>query len=79
MNRGVGLRRGLDLALLWLWGRLAATVPIGTLAWELPDATGVTLKSKKKLTSFKERSSRTKIRDLRESVALRADGLTKTE
>ena len=28
MDSGVGHRRGLDLALLWLWHRLAATAPI---------------------------------------------------
>ena len=33
-----------DLALLWLWCRLVATAPIGPLAWEPPDATGVALK-----------------------------------
>ena len=37
-----------DPALLWLWRRLAATTPIGPLAWEPPDATGVALKRKKK-------------------------------
>ena len=31
-----------------LWCRLAATVLIGPLAWELPQATPVALKSKKK-------------------------------
>ena len=36
-----------DLALLWLWRRLAATAPIRPLAWELPYATGVAIKSKK--------------------------------
>ena len=36
-----------DLALLWLWYRPAAAVPAGPLAWELPYAAGVTLKSKK--------------------------------
>ena len=30
---GVGGRRGLDLALLWLWCRLAAVAPIRPLAW----------------------------------------------
>ena len=48
MSCGVGHRHGLDLALLWLWRRLAATVPISPLAWEPPYATGVALKSKKK-------------------------------
>ena len=45
MSCGIGLRRGLDLALLWLWCRLAAAAPIGPLAWELPYATGGALKS----------------------------------
>ena len=44
---GVGHRRGLDLALLWLWYRLAAVAPIGPLAWEPPFATSAVLKSKK--------------------------------
>ena len=34
MSCGVGRSRGLDLAWLWLWYRLAATAPIQTLAWE---------------------------------------------
>ena len=33
-----------DLALLWLWRRLAAVVLIGPLAWESPHATGMSLK-----------------------------------
>ena len=44
MSCGVGRRRGLDLALLWLWGRQAAVAPIQPLAWELPYAVGVALK-----------------------------------
>ena len=36
---GVGRRRGLDPALLWLWCRPAATALIGPLAWEAPYAT----------------------------------------
>ena len=32
---GVGCRRDLDLALLWLWHRLAAIAPIGPLVWNL--------------------------------------------
>ena len=47
----VGLILGLakwvkDLALLWLWCRLAAAALIQTLAWELLCAAGATLKSK---------------------------------
>ena len=45
---GVGHRRGLDLALLWLWGRLAAAALIQPLAWELQYATGATLKRQNK-------------------------------
>ena len=41
---GVGRRRGLDPTLLWLWYRPAATVPIRSLAWEPPYATGAALK-----------------------------------
>ena len=36
-----------DLALLWLWRRPVAVALIRPLAWELPYATGVSLKSKK--------------------------------
>ena len=46
MSCGVGRRNSLDLALLWLQCRLAALGPIGPLAWELPYAMGVALKSK---------------------------------
>ena len=48
MSCGVGLRHGLDLALLWLWHRPAATALIGPLAWEPPYATGAALKRFKK-------------------------------
>ena len=33
-----------DLVLLWLWCRMAAAAPIRPLVWELPCATGATLK-----------------------------------
>ena len=39
----IGHRCGADLALLWLWCRLAATAPVGSLAWEPPYATGAAL------------------------------------
>ena len=48
MSCGVGLRRGLGLALLWLWRRPAATALIRPPALEPPYATGAALKSKKK-------------------------------
>ena len=41
MSCGVGFRHCLDPTLLWLWHRL-----IGSLAWELPYAVDVALKSK---------------------------------
>ena len=47
MSCGVGRRRGLDLALLWLWCRLEATAPIRPLAWEPPYAEGAALKGQK--------------------------------
>ena len=47
MSCGVRCRLGSDLALLWLWCRLAATVLIQTLAWEPPYAAGAALKGKK--------------------------------
>ena len=47
MSSGVGLKYGLDPALLWLSCRLEATVLIGPLAWEPPQATGGDLKRQK--------------------------------
>ena len=47
MSCGVGLRFGLDPALLWLWHRPAATAMIRLLPWDLPYASGVALKGKK--------------------------------
>ncbi|MFX3960292.1 hypothetical protein ACJBX5_10520, partial [Streptococcus suis] len=43
-----GHRCGSDLALLWLWHRLAAAAPTGPLAWEPPYAADVALKRQKK-------------------------------
>ena len=45
MSCGVGHRRGLDLASLWLWCRPTAVAPIQPLAWELPFAMSTALKS----------------------------------
>ena len=47
MSCGVGRRYGADLALLWLWHRLAATALIRPLAWESPYVAGAALKKKK--------------------------------
>ena len=42
-------RQGLDPELLWLWWhRPAAAAPVRPLAWELPCAEGMALKSKSK-------------------------------
>ena len=60
MSCGVGRRRGLDPALLWLWCRLAATAPIRPLAWELLCAVGVALeetrRGKKKKQNRKKKN-----------------------
>ena len=45
---GIGRRCSSDLALLWLWCRLAAVALIRTLAWELPYAVGVAIKKQNK-------------------------------
>ena len=45
---GLGRRCSLDLALLWLWNRLAAATPIQSLDQMSPYATSAALKSKKK-------------------------------
>ena len=47
MSCGVGRRHGSDLALLWLWCRLAAVALIRPLAWEPPHAVGAALKGEK--------------------------------
>ena len=47
MSCGVGRRRSLDLVLLWLWCRPAATATIRPLTWEPPYAVGAALKRQK--------------------------------
>ena len=49
MSCGVGCRRGLGRALLWLWRRPEATAPIGPLAWEPPYAAGAAQEMAKRL------------------------------
>ena len=57
MNCGVGCRRGLDPALLWLWRRLVATASIRPLGWEPPYAAGaaqeIAKETKKKKNAIK--------------------------
>ena len=45
MSFGVGSRQGLDLKLLWLWGRPAAAALIQPFAWEPLYVMGVALKT----------------------------------
>ena len=52
MSYGVVRRCSSDLALLWLWCRLAAVGLIRPIAWEPPYAASVALKSKKKKKKF---------------------------
>jgi len=47
MSCGVGRRGGSDLALLWLWRRLAAVAPIRPLPWEILYAAGAAIKRQK--------------------------------
>ena len=47
MSCGEGRRRGSDPALLWLWRKPVATVPIGPLAWEPPYAVEMALEKAK--------------------------------
>ena len=48
MSCSVGRRCGSDLVLLWLWCKPAAAAQIQPLAQELPYATGVPLKKRKR-------------------------------
>ena len=54
MSRGAGRRHGLDLALLWLWHRLAATALIRPLAEETPYAAGAAQEIAKNKQTKKE-------------------------
>ena len=49
MSCGVGHRRGLDPALLWLWRRLAGAALIRPLAWKPPYVVGASLKRQKQI------------------------------
>ena len=48
MSCGVGCRRSLDPALLWLRRKPVATAPIRPLAWEPPYAAGAALEKAKR-------------------------------
>ena len=55
MSYGVGHTCGLDLALLWLWRRMATVALIRSLAWELPYATGTVRKKRVKNKPLKKK------------------------
>ena len=58
MSCSVSQRCGSDPVLLWLWcSRLAATAPIGPLAWETPCAMGAALEKAKKTKKEKKEMS----------------------
>ena len=59
MSYGVGLRRGTDLVLPWLWCRLAAVSLIRPLAREAPYAVGAALKRQKTKKILQETVDRT--------------------
>ena len=61
MSCGVGCRGSLDLVLLWLGCRPAAVALIRPLAWELPYAVGVALKSERKKEKRTFKNKRKKI------------------
>ena len=48
MSCDVGHRHILDPMMLWLWHRLAATAPTGSLTWDPVYAVGAALKRQKK-------------------------------
>ena len=60
MSCGMGCRHGSDLALLWLWHRLAAVAPIRPLAWEPSYAVGAALKRQKKKKKKKQQQQQQK-------------------
>ena len=57
MSCGVGGRRSLDLALLWLWRRPTATAPIRPLAREPPYTVGAALGKGKKTNKQKKQKT----------------------
>ena len=62
MSCGAGHRHGSDLALLWLWYRLAAVARIQPLAWEPPYAVSAALKKAKKKQKQKQKNNYTWIK-----------------
>ena len=71
MSYGVGRRRGLDSALLWLWCRLTATGPTGPLAWEPPYAWEYSPPKKNLFKKILERKVRQQISKKGEKIAIK--------
>ena len=59
MSCGVGRRLGSNLALLWLWCRLAAIALIRPLAWEPPHVVAEALKRTKRQKKRKKKRKKT--------------------
>ena len=68
LSCGVDCRRGLNLALWWLWPRAPATAPIQPLAWEPPYALGAALKKK---------SYRVAVHSLQRDISILCEHVTK--
>ena len=62
MSCGVGCRCGSDPALLWLWRRPVATVPIQPLAWEPPYAVGAAQEKQQQQQQQKDKKIKNKIK-----------------
>ena len=56
VSYGVGRRRGSDPTFLWLWHRLAATAPIGPLAWKAPYAAALEKAKRQKQTNKQKKT-----------------------
>ena len=65
MSCGVANRHSSDLALMWLWCKLAAAGQIRPLAWEPPYAVSVALKRQKKTKKKKKKGKEVKNCSLR--------------
>ena len=74
MSCGVGCRRGLDPALLWLWHRLAATALIQPLDWKPPYATGAAQEVAKRPKKKKKKRKKSKEIAASSSPALQENG-----
>ena len=74
MGCGMGCRHGLDLALLCLWCRPAAVVPIRPLAWDPPYALKrqKTKRQKKKKKKKKRKKKKHNVKEERKATEFEA-------